>query len=57
MMLPWTAMLRAALAAGLMPRAFWRLSVREWRALTEHTDGLDRTWLADLITRFPDKDT
>jgi uncharacterized phage protein (TIGR02216 family) len=32
---PWAEMLRAALAVGVRPEAFWRLSVREWRMLTE----------------------
>ncbi len=38
-MLPWGAMMRAALAAGLAPAAFWRLSLREWRWLAERNDG------------------
>ena len=30
----WAAMMRTALALGIAPDAFWRLSVREWRMLT-----------------------
>lgn len=29
----WAGMLRAALAMGVAPEAFWRLSLREWRML------------------------
>lgn len=32
-MLPWPDMMRAALAAGLSPAAFWALSLKEWRWL------------------------
>jgi uncharacterized phage protein (TIGR02216 family) len=32
---PWSGMLRAAAALGVEPEAFWRLSLREWRMLTE----------------------
>ena len=32
---PWAGMLRAAAVAGVSPEAFWRLSLREWRMLTE----------------------
>ncbi|RZJ01572.1 MAG: phage tail assembly chaperone [Brevundimonas sp.] len=32
-------MMRSALALGLDPEAFWRLSLREWRMLTERTAG------------------
>ena len=31
---PWDAVLRAARRLGLAPDAVWRLSLREWRALT-----------------------
>lgn len=33
-MLPWPDMMRAALALGISPEAFWRLSLREWRWLS-----------------------
>lgn len=29
-MLSWPEMMRAALALGISPEAFWRLSLREW---------------------------
>lgn len=35
----WSALLRAALAMGLAPEAFWRLSLKEWRMLTEARPG------------------
>jgi uncharacterized phage protein (TIGR02216 family) len=31
---PWAEMMRTALALGVGPEAFWRLSLREWRMLT-----------------------
>ena len=30
-MLPWADMLRASLAIGIDPKAFWKLSLKEWR--------------------------
>ncbi len=35
MMLPWGAMLRAAMARGVCAQAFWQLSLREWCWLAE----------------------
>ncbi|WP_420470832.1 phage tail assembly chaperone [Brevundimonas sp. FT23042] len=35
---PWRRMLQAAAAAGVSPEAFWRLSLREWRLLTEPSE-------------------
>lgn len=57
---PWPAMLAAALALGVAPHRFWRLSVGEWRALTRplsHAETMARATLADLMDRFPDKHT
>lgn len=34
-MTPWGEMLRTAASLGVGPEAFWRLSLREWRMLTE----------------------
>ena len=34
-MTPWGEMLRLAVAMGVAPEAFWRLSLKEWRMLTE----------------------
>jgi len=53
-MLPWGAMLRAALSAGIAPEAFWRLSLREWRWLAAQSGGMSRGRLADLMGAFPD---
>jgi uncharacterized phage protein (TIGR02216 family) len=53
---PWRAMLAAALALGVAPRAFWRLSLAEWRALVApHTsEALSRTAFEALTQAFPD---
>ena len=56
----WRAALRlAALGLGIPPEAFWRLSLAEWRALTEAPAApvLDRAALDALIARFPDEET
>lgn len=53
-MLPWGEMLRAALAAGLPPEAFWRLSLREWRWIAAAGAGPRRHDLEALMQRFPD---
>ena len=55
-MLPWAAMWRAALRAGVGPGEFWRLSVREWRWLAGAGEGVmsgDR--LEGLMRDFPDE--
>ncbi len=54
----WDAALRLAVSLGLAPDAFWRLSLREWRALTARpaAPGLDRAALDALIARFPDEE-
>lgn len=49
-MLPWGDMLRAAVAAGLSPDAFWRLSLREWRWLSAgRSDAPDPAALRRLM--------
>ena len=53
-MLPWGAMLRAALSAGIAPEAFWRLSLREWRWLAGGGGGMSRGRLAAMIAAHPD---
>ncbi len=53
-MLPWGEMLRAALAAGILPDAFWRLSLREWRWLGGGGAAPTRARLEDLMKRLPD---
>ncbi|CAN5368618.1 phage tail assembly chaperone [soil metagenome] len=53
----WRAALRlATLRLAIAPEAFWRLSLVEWRALTEAPAApvLNRAALDALIARFPD---
>lgn len=54
----WPALLRLAASRFLIPpEAFWRLSLAEWRALTEgeSADPLPRAALDALVAQFPDK--
>ena len=37
----WGEMLRAAVRLGIGPEGFWRLSLREWRMLTERPGGAE----------------
>ncbi|ACL96333.1 phage tail assembly chaperone [Caulobacter vibrioides] len=55
----WATPLRLALSLGLPPEAFWRLSLTEWRALTQAPDApcLNRAGLQDLLARYPDEET
>ena len=51
-------MLRTALALGVMPEAFWRLSIREWRMLTERPGAvgpMGRGEMERLSERWPDE--
>lgn len=53
----WGAMLRQALGMGIMPEVFWRLSLREWRMLTESAGGavsLPRGVFDEMMERWPD---
>ena len=53
----WAPMLRAALTLGIQPEAFWRLSLKEWRMLTEAPRGpgaMGRGRLDELMRRWPD---
>lgn len=55
----WRDALRlAVLRLGLAPEAFWRLSLIEWRTLTEAPAApvLGRAALDALIARFPDEE-
>ena len=50
-------MLRTALALGIAPEAFWRLSVREWRMLTAIDAGegpMGRGELETMMEAWPD---
>lgn len=52
----WPAMLRAALRLGVAPEAFWRLSLKEWRALAGPEPGgaLSRIEFERLAEEHPD---
>ncbi|WP_297516159.1 phage tail assembly chaperone [uncultured Caulobacter sp.] len=54
----WAEPLRLALSLGIAPEAFWRLSLKEWRALTERppASALTRSGLEALAARFPDEE-
>ncbi|PVM92629.1 phage tail assembly chaperone [Caulobacter radicis] len=49
---------RAAVAFAIPPAAFWRLSLKEWRALAGEGEvggaAMGRPALAALMARFPD---
>lgn len=47
----WSQALRQAAAMGIAPAAFWRLSLREWRALTAPANRapLRRSEFLDLL--------
>jgi len=53
---PWPLLLAAALRLGLTPEQFWRLSLREWRALNtpQLGEALSRSTFDALARRFPD---
>lgn len=52
----WGRMLRLAVGLGVQPEAFWRLSLKEWRALTEREPraAMGRAELERLAERWPD---
>lgn len=53
----WEAMLRTAVSLGVAPEAFWRLSLKEWRWLTEapaQARPMGRGELQTLAARWPD---
>lgn len=53
----WAGMLRLSLTMGLAPEAFWRLSLREWRMLTERAAGssMTRAELERMAEAWPDE--
>jgi uncharacterized phage protein (TIGR02216 family) len=56
-MTPWGEMLRTALALGVGPEAFWRLSLREWRWLTARPASaapMGRRDLERMTAAWPD---
>ena len=56
-MTPWGEMMQAAARMGVAPAGFWRLSLKEWRMLTQTPRGsapLGRQGLARLMEDWPD---
>ncbi len=56
-MTPWGEMMRAAIRMGVGPEEFWRLSLKEWRMLTEVGGGaapLGRGELEMMQAAWPD---
>ncbi|MBY0562884.1 MAG: phage tail assembly chaperone [Hyphomonadaceae bacterium] len=52
----WAEMLAAGCALGLAPDVVWRLSVREWRALTRgEAPAMTRDELEALVRAYPDQ--
>lgn len=53
---PWARLLALSQALNIEPAAFWRLSLREWRALVAPAhEGLTRAAFDALSRRFPDE--
>lgn len=49
--------MRRALLLGVMPEAFWRLSLAEWRMLTEDVGAgapISRAVLTEMTEMWPD---
>jgi uncharacterized phage protein (TIGR02216 family) len=56
-MSPWGEMLRTAARLGVGPEGFWRLSLREWRMLTDPPTAarpLGRRKLERMLEAWPD---
>jgi uncharacterized phage protein (TIGR02216 family) len=56
-MTPWGEMLRTAARLGIGPGGFWRLSLREWRLLTERSGGaapMGRVEFERMAEAWPD---
>ncbi len=53
---PWRALLAAGFQLGVHPREFWRLSLKEWRALAAPAaaEALSRAAFDELARLFPD---
>lgn len=54
----WGEMLRTAVRLGIGPEGFWRLSLREWRMLTERPPGaglLGRSEFERMAEAWPDE--
>ena len=53
----WGALLRTAVALGVSPEGFWRLSLKEWRMLTAVAPGMvpmGRGEVEALMKAWPD---
>jgi hypothetical protein len=53
--IPWRDWFGAAVAQGLAPAEFWRLTLAEWRWLSPASNALDRAGLLSLIALYPDE--
>lgn len=56
-MTPWGAMLQAAVRMGVMPEAFWRLSLKEWRMLMTapaQASPMGRADFERIVEAWPD---
>ncbi|HYD71991.1 MAG TPA: phage tail assembly chaperone [Candidatus Binatia bacterium] len=52
---PWARLLALSLTLGVAPSKFWRLSLKEWRALVSPAhETLTRAAFDALASRFPD---
>lgn len=55
---PWAAMMRTAARLGVGPEGFWRLSLNEWRMLTERSASatpMGRDELMRMAEAWPDE--
>lgn len=46
---PWGEMMRTAVMLGVTPEGFWRLSLKEWRMLTERPAGAEPIGREDMM--------
>lgn len=55
---PWRSLIAAAQRLGVAPAQFWRLSLREWRALVAPAAdaAMTRAGFEALERLYPDKD-
>jgi uncharacterized phage protein (TIGR02216 family) len=54
----WPAMIQAAARMGVAPEAFWRLSLKEWRMLTQvvgRAAPMGREGLEAMMGTWPDE--
>lgn len=54
---PWARLLGMSQTFGVAPASFWRLSLKEWRALVSPAhETLTRAAFEALASRFPDEE-